>query len=134
MLRCKFKSRVEELLDALPAFGIHSKPPKHVTSSAAQKYFVSRDPFFSLALAVYNGDGTGTLTSLTETVNGSSSTAASLPITFTVNRDCTGSKTVGSGPSAIHMNFVISPDGSKITWIVTDPGVTMTGTGVRQDR
>jgi len=91
-------------------------------------------PIASLALAVYNGDGTGTLISGTQTVNGSSSAASNLPITYTLNLDCTGSKVLGSGPSAVHMNFVISPGGSKIKWIITDPAVTMTGTGVRQDR
>ena len=91
-------------------------------------------PLASLSVAVYNGDGTGTLISDTQTINGSSSTLSNLPITYTVNRDCTGSKVVGSGSSAFHFNFVISLDGSKITWIVTDPAVTMTGTGVRQDR
>jgi hypothetical protein len=70
-------------------------------------------PIASLALAVYNGDGTGTLTSATQTVNGSSSTANNVPITYTVNRDFTGSKVLGSGPSAVHMNFVISSDGNK---------------------
>lgn len=91
-------------------------------------------PLASVGLAVYNGDGTGTLTTTTQNVDGSTSTLSNLLITFTVNRDCTGSKVVGTGPAAIHMNFVINPDGSKLTWIVTDPGVTMTGTGVRQDR
>jgi hypothetical protein len=44
-----------------------------------------------------------------------------------VNRDCTGSKTIGTS----HFNFVITPDGSTITWIVTDAGVTLSGTGIR---
>jgi len=52
---------------------------------------------------------------------------SNVPATFTVNPDCTGSKTIG----ATTYNFVITPDGSKITWIVTSNGVTMTGTGVR---
>lgn len=90
-------------------------------------------PIASVGRAVYNGDGTGTVASGTTTVNGSSSTSSNQPIAYTVNRDCTGSKVLGSGPSAIHMNFVITPDGSKITWIITDPAVTMIGTGVRQD-
>lgn len=88
-------------------------------------------PIATVGLVVYNGDGTGVSISGTTTVNGSASTAGNVPVTFTVNRDCTGSKTMGSGPSAAHMNFVITPDGQTITWIVTDTGVTLMGTGVR---
>ena len=88
-------------------------------------------PLASVGLVVYNGDGTGTLLSGTNVINGSSSTLANIPATFTVNSDCTGSKTIGTGASAVHFNFVISPDGSTITWIVTDPGVTMLGVATR---
>jgi hypothetical protein len=84
-------------------------------------------PIASVGLVIYNGDGTGTLIFNTTTVNGESSTASKVPATFTVNSDCTGSKTIGT----THFNFVITPDGSTITWIVTDSGVTMTGTGIR---
>ena len=76
---------------------------------------------------IYNGDGTGHVVMLTQSVNGATSTATNIPVRFTVNPDCTGSKTVGTG----HYNFVITPDGSLITWIVTDNGVTLMGTGVR---
>lgn len=88
-------------------------------------------PITTVGLIVYNGDGTGSVVSSTGTLNGASSTSSNVPITFTVNRDCTGSKTIGSGPSATQMNFVITPDGSTITWIVTNTGVTMSGTGIR---
>ena len=89
-------------------------------------------PLASVGLVVYNGDGTGTVVSGTNVINGASSSLTNVPATFTVNADCTGSKTVGTGASALHFNFVITPDGSTITWIVTDSGVTMTGTAVRQ--
>ena len=75
---------------------------------------------------IYNGDGTGNVVMLTQSVNGATSTATNIPVSFTVNPDCTGSKTVGTG----HYNFVITPDGSLITWIVIDNGVTLMGTGV----
>jgi hypothetical protein len=91
-------------------------------------------PLATLGLIVYNGDGTGIVVSGTNTVNGTSSSFSNVPVTFTVNRDCTGSKTIGSGPSATQMNFVVSPDGSTITWTVTNAGVTMIGTGVRLKR
>jgi hypothetical protein len=76
---------------------------------------------------IYNGDGTGNAVLVTQSVNGATSTLTNIPVTFTVNSDCTGSKTVGTA----HYNFVITPDGSLITWIVTDNGVTLMGTGVR---
>jgi hypothetical protein len=51
-----------------------------------------------------------------------------------VNPDCTGSKTIGSGASATHFDFIITPDGSTITWIETDNGVTLSGTAIRQQK
>jgi hypothetical protein len=87
-------------------------------------------PIASVGLVVYNGNGTGTLVSGTTTVNGAVSTASNVPASFTVNQDCTGTKTLG----AAHFNFVISADGDTITWIVSDPAITMSGTAVRLRR
>jgi hypothetical protein len=87
-------------------------------------------PITVVTLVIYNGDGTGTAVFSTRSVNGAASTAANIPASFTVNRDCTGSKTIGTS----HFNFVIKPDGSAITWIVTDAGVTLSGTGIRLRR
>ena len=88
-------------------------------------------PLASVGLVVYNGDGTAVVASVTTSVNGTVIPGSGTPGTFTVNPDCTGSKTFGSGASAQHFNFVISPDGSKITWIVSDTGVVMTGIAER---
>ena len=84
-------------------------------------------PIAMVALIVFNGDGTGVLLSETKSAAGQSSMASNVPATFTVNPDCTGSKTIGG----TNFDFVITPDGSKITWIVTNSGFTMAGTGVR---
>ena len=84
-------------------------------------------PVTSVGLVQYNGDGTGIVVAITQSVNGTSSTATKIPATFTVNQDCTGTKTIGP----YHYNFVITPDGRTITWIATDTGVTLMGTGVR---
>jgi hypothetical protein len=84
-------------------------------------------PIGNVGLILYNGDGTGMVVFSTTSVNGTSSSASKVPASFTVNPDCTGSKTIGT----THFNFVISPDGNTINWIVTDNGVTMTGTGIR---
>ena len=85
-------------------------------------------PMATVSLVIYNGDGTGVLVSGTRAVAGQNSTFSNVPATFIVNPDCTGSKTIGT----THFNFVITPDGSKITFIVTDIGVTLMGTGVRR--
>jgi hypothetical protein len=87
-------------------------------------------PIALVGEVIYNGDGTGMAVAITQSVNGGSSTATGIPATFTVNRDCTGTKTIGNN----HYNFVITPDGNTITWIVTDAGVTLMGTGVRLRR
>jgi hypothetical protein len=87
-------------------------------------------PITTVGMIVYNGDGTGATVFSTTTVNGASSTSSGVSATFTVNTDCTGSKTIGT----THFNFVITPDGGTITWIVTDKGVNAMGTGVRIKR
>ena len=85
-------------------------------------------PITTVGMVVYNGDGTGVLVFSTASVNGATHTSSNVPAAFTVNQDCTGSKTIGT----THFNFVISPDGGTITWIVTDAGVSASGTGIRQ--
>jgi hypothetical protein len=87
-------------------------------------------PITTVGLVVYNGDGTGMRIFSTSSVNGMTSTSANVPATFTVNRDCTGQKTIGK----TNFNFVITPDGSTIYWIVTDAGITLSGTGIRQGK
>ncbi|HEY6346724.1 MAG TPA: hypothetical protein VIY49_34980 [Bryobacteraceae bacterium] len=91
-------------------------------------------PVTFAGLVVYNGDGTGTLVTATESLNGAISKLANVSGVYTVNRDCTGSKTFGSGASAQHFDFVITPDGSTITWVETDNGTTISGTAVRAGR
>lgn len=87
-------------------------------------------PIAAVNLIVYNGDGTGTALSGTKSVNGVTTTSSNVSATFTVNHDCPGSKNIGG----TNYNFVIIPDGSTITWMVTSPGVTLMGTGIRLPR
>jgi hypothetical protein len=91
---------------------------------------IGTGPLNSLGLWVYNGDGTATNVFSTSSMNGVSSTSSGVTATYTVNSDCTGSKTVGAN----HFNFVITPDGNTITWIRTDHGLNVSGTGVRIKR
>ena len=89
---------------------------------------VGLGPVTSVGEVTYDGKGKSNA-AYTLSANGTI-----LPVTvagtYTVNPDCTGSKTIG----ATHFNFVITPDGSTITWIVTDLNVTASGTGVRLKR
>jgi hypothetical protein len=86
---------------------------------------VGLGPIATVGIVTYDGQGGGTSTSTTS-VNGSIIRGTS-PGTFVVNRDCTGTKTFGTN----NFDFVITPDGSKITWIITNPGAAVTGTAVR---
>jgi hypothetical protein len=79
-------------------------------------------PFAIVGEATYDGRGGGTVTA-TEMFGGTIELIVKAPATFTVNPDCSGSKTVGP----YHFNFVITPDGKTITFIQTDSGVVSAG-------
>ena len=78
----------------------------------------------------YDGQGGGQGL-LTQSANGTIYRQVASTGVFTVNPDCTGSKTFGTGATATHFDFVITPDGKTITWIATNSGVIMIGTAVR---
>jgi hypothetical protein len=46
---------------------------------------------------------------------------------YTVNSDCTGSTEL----SGNHYDQIVTPDGSRVDWIATDPGLVFSGTEVR---
>ena len=87
-------------------------------------------PVTVVGVVTYDGLGNGSATS-TQSVNGTIYKGVMATATFTVNRDCTGSKSFSDGS---HYDFVITPDGNTITWIETDPGVVISGTAVRIKR
>ena len=88
-------------------------------------------PVVMVGQAVYNGDGAGVLSSVTKNVNGMVVRATSVPVVFTVNPDCTGSKIVGGSG---HFDFVITPDGNTITWVQTDTNAVISGKAERSSR
>jgi hypothetical protein len=106
----------------------------YTMSGTGTVFGTSGGPLAFVGVITYNGDGTGTLMSVTDNLNGAVGRASSLPATFTVNRDCTGSKTIGSGPSAQHFDFVITRDGNTITFVGTDAFAVVSGTAVRISR
>jgi hypothetical protein len=68
---------------------------------------------------IFNGDGTGT-DFVTLTVNGVDLHVPSpVPISYTLQPDCTGTYTVQSGP---HFNIFVALDGSELAVIETDGG------------
>lgn len=87
-------------------------------------------PIAFVGVVTYDGQGNGSVT-YSVSVNGVITKGITATGTFTVNRDCSGSKTFGSGANAQHFDFVITPDGSTITWVETDAGVVSSGTAVR---
>ncbi len=70
---------------------------------------------------LFNGDGTGTDTVTLRVNNVTVLKNVVVPISYTVNADCTGTITVliPGGPS---FAIFIAPDGESIATIATDPG------------
>jgi len=94
-----------------PAFGVTSQ------SRAA-----------SAGYHIFNGDGTGT-DFVTFTVNGINQHVPSpVPITYTLNSDCTGTYSVQNGPN---FDIFVAVDGSGLSNIDTDQGVSFSETNSR---
>jgi hypothetical protein len=82
----------------------------------------------------YDGQGGGQSIQ-TASVGGTIVRQATATAVYTVNADCTGSKTFTSSTGQVtHFDFVISPSVPSITWIVTDAGRVFMGNAVRLDR
>ena len=113
-LKCTLETLNGQYLEAgngmrippVPLFGIPSGAPSSVTAFAAY--------------SIYNGDGTGT-DYVTFTVNGIDQNVTSpTPTQYTLNPDCTGTKTVL--PSGPHFDIFVGIDGSGLTEVSTDQG------------
>jgi len=101
------------LIPPVPLFSIPAGAPPSVTAAA---YY-----------SIYNGDGTGT-DYVTFTVNGVIAADGPTPTTYTLNTDCTGTKTVTNGP---HFNIFVAIDGSGTSEISTDQGFAVSATDKR---
>jgi hypothetical protein len=88
-------------------------------------YIVGVGPISSIGVMTFDGKGAGALTS-TASVNGVVS-RGTISGPYTVNGDCSGSTDLSGG----HYDFVAAPDGSRINWIATDPGIVLSGTALR---
>ena len=82
------------------------------------------------AYVIFYGDGTGT-DYVTFTINGKNLNVAS-PVseTYTLNPDCTGTRTVSNGPQ---FNIYVAFDGSEFAAISTTPGFAVATTIKRTD-
>lgn len=79
--------------------------------------------------SLYNGDGTGT-DYVTFTVNGVNANVTSpTPTKYTLNADCTGTKTVL--PYGPHFDIFVALDGSGLTEIATDQGFAASAMDIR---
>jgi hypothetical protein len=75
----------------------------------------------SAGFHIFNGDGTGT-DFVTFTVEGIDQHVPSpVPITYTLNADCTGTYSVQNGPNLI---IFVAVDGSALSVIEATPGVS----------
>jgi hypothetical protein len=83
-------------------------------------------PVAVIAKVTYDGHGNG-IALETVSVGGTIYTDVAATGVFTVNSDCTGSKQFTSSLGVSNYSFVITPDGSRITWIETDSGTTLNG-------
>ncbi len=108
-----------------------SNATMHGTYALSAGGFAGGAPFAVAGEVIYDGHGNGKLVTETVSLNGTIVRGISGTGVFTVNSDCTGSKTFTTTAGAASFDFVITADGSKIVWIATDPGVALTGTGVR---
>jgi hypothetical protein len=88
-------------------------------------------PFTVIGQVTYFGDGTATVNFSTSNAGGTVSRLSPPAAgTYSVKADCTGSKILGG----THYDFVVTPDGRLITWVVTESGIVLSGTGVKLDR
>ena len=130
----KLSGAILSLFLATAAVRAQGPPPQCSQATLNGTYVNSRTGFrggasvVSVSKVTYDGQGNGQSTGTTS-VAGVISRSVAVPGVYTVNPDCTGSKIFG----ATNFDFVVTPDGREITWIVTNAfaGSLYTGRAVR---
>ncbi len=84
-------------------------------------------PVAAVGEITYDGKGS-THATYTASVDGKIYTPVTVTGMYIVNSDCTGTHAESDNS---HYNFVVTPDGSKVTWIRTDAGTVVSGTIIR---
>ena len=93
--------------------------------SRAEGTAVGIGPLAAVGWLTYDGKG-HVVNGFTVSVNGVIS-RGTISGPYTVNSDCTGSTEL----SGNHYDQIVTPDGSRVDWIATDPGSVFSGTEVR---
>ena len=118
-----------------PYAGEYDHPTKCTLETLSGQYLVAANgalfpPAFGVpeqsvsavtGYSIYNGDGTGTdwVTFTIDGVDAIGAVPTPTPKTYTLNGNCTGTKTVMNGP---HFNIFVAVDGSALTETSTDKG------------
>jgi hypothetical protein len=114
------------------------EPPPHCSQATLSGTYVNSGtgamggaPIAMVGKVTYDGHGNG-LATFTRSLGGVITRPVAVAGVYTVNPDCTGSKTFGG---TTDYDFVVTPDGREITWIVTNSGAgaLFTGRAVRLD-
>lgn len=92
----------------------------------------NRVPFAGAGFLVYDGHGHGHDGVLSESLNGKIASLIRFTATYTVTPDCivTETNTTAAGVTS-HFDLFTTPDGSRATFLQTDPGVVMSGVETR---
>jgi len=88
---------------------------------------VGLGPLTAVGEVTFDGLGNSTAT-YTASVNGTIHKGVTVTGTYAVKLDCTATHAESDGS---HYDYVVAPDGNKVTWIETDPGVVISGTEIR---
>ena len=90
-------------------------------------YIVGVGPATANGTITFDGKGFSTNT-FSASINGVIQRGGTVVGPYTVNPDCTGTLSQSDGS---HYDFVVLPNGSRFSWIETDPGIVWSGESVR---
>ena len=93
--------------------------------SRGEGTIVGVGPLAAVGWLTYDGKG-NVVNGFTISVNGVIS-SGTISGPYTVNSDCTGSTNL----SGSNYYFIVTPDGSTVNWIASDPGSVFSGTEIR---
>jgi hypothetical protein len=90
-------------------------------------YIVGVGPATANGTITFDGKGFS-INTFSASINGVIQRGGTVVGPYTVNPDCTGTLSQSDGS---HYDFVVLPDGSRFSWIETDPGIVWSGESVR---
>ena len=90
-------------------------------------YIVGVGPITANGTITFDGKGNSTNT-FSVSINGEIQRGVTVVGPYVVNPDCTGTLSQSDGTN---YDFVVMPDGSRFSWIETDPGTILSAEAVR---